>query len=224
MFEPSSFGSSRAYPVSSMSARVYVIVLSLFTAFGLGVSGITASFTYTIQPTIWFVLGFFALSMIGIFVAVNDSVVIKLLGYTMIAVGLGAITGPYVAMYTLASVVQIFFITMAVTLMIGFVGAIAPFSVSHWGGFLLTGLWVLIFAQFGSIFLAMLGFDIKIAMTALDWVGVFLFSLYIFYDMNQAMRAEYSVENAITFAVSMYLNIMNLFIRLLSLFGTKSDD
>lgn len=209
---------------STMSARLYVVLLSIFTSIGLAISGFTAILTYNVEPNWLFVLGFMILSFIGVFVAKVDDTVISFIGYLMIAIGLGAITGPYVALYTAASVVQIFFLTMAVTLMIGFWGAIAPFSVSHWGGFLLVGLWILLFAQFGTLFLAMVGVNVQITMTILDWLAVFLFSFYIFYDMNQAMRKEYSVRNAMHYAVHMYLNVMNVFIRLLSLLGVKSDD
>ncbi|QQS23321.1 US12 family protein [bacterium] len=116
----------------------------------------------------------------------------------------------------------IFFATLTITAVIGIAGILYPKSVAHWGGFLLTGLIALIVCQFGAILLASFGYPVQFAFTALDWVGVFIFSLYIFYDMNQAVRAEFTTRNALTFAVGMYLNIINLFLRLLSLFGTRT--
>lgn len=207
----------------SMSVRLYIILLSLFTSFGLAVSAITAILTYGIKPGWIFSIGFIALSFIGVFMATSKDSIVSFIGYLMMTIGLGAITGPYIALYTTASVIQIFLLTLGVTLAIGIIGAIVPFSVSHWGGFLLTGLLVLIFAQFGTIILTLVGVNVSVTMTVLDWIGVFLFSLYIFYDMNQAMRASYSAENAMRFAISIYLNVMNLFLRLVSLFGDDND-
>ena len=132
--------------------------------------------------------------------------------------------GPVLAMYEIQSAANIFFFSFVITAVIGIAGMVYPKSVEHWGGFLLTGLTALIVCQFGSIILASFGYPMQLAFTALDWVGIFLFSLYIFYDMNQAMRADFTTRNALRFAISMYLNIINLFLRLLSTSGTKSDD
>lgn len=60
--------------------------------------------------------------------------------------------------------------------------------------------------------------------TALDWVGVLLFSAYTIYDFNQAKEGPRTVEAAMSSGISVFLDLANLFIRLLSLFGSKNDD
>ncbi len=218
------FRDGRNYQTEGASARLYILQMVLFIAGGLWLSGFASMVSYTWEPGWILILGCFVVAMIGLFITFVESTFIAAIGYTILTMAFGAMIGPVLAMYELQSVATIFFATIVITGVIGIAGMIYPKSVAHWGGFLFTGLTALIVCQFGSIILTMFGYSMQTAFTALDWVGIFLFSLYIFYDMNQAMRAEYTTYNALRFAVGMYLNILNLFLRLLSIFGTKNDD
>jgi uncharacterized protein len=57
-----------------------------------------------------------------------------------------------------------------------------------------------------------------------DWFGVILFSGYIVYDFNRAQFVPKTVEHGIEIGVAIFLDAVNLFIRLLELFGMSSDD
>lgn len=208
---------------SEISARLYIMQMVLFICGGLFLSGFFSSMTYSLQPSWTLILGAFAVGLIGLFISFTESTFVASLGYAILCGAFGAMIGPVLAMYTLPSVATIFFATLTITAVIGIAGIVYPKSVSHWGGFLFTGLTALIVCQFGAILLAAFGYPVQFAFTALDWIAVFIFSLYIFYDMNQAVRAEYTTRNALTFAIGMYLNILNLFLRLLSLFGNSDD-
>jgi FtsH-binding integral membrane protein len=52
---------------------------------------------------------------------------------------------------------------------------------------------------------------------------VLLFSGYIVYDFNRAQFVTKTPGNAICVGVAIFLDVVNLFIRLLALFG-QSDD
>ena len=56
-----------------------------------------------------------------------------------------------------------------------------------------------------------------------NWIFVVLFSLYIGYDWHRAQMYPKTIDNAIDSALDIYLDVINLFIRLLEIFG-KSDD
>lgn len=215
---------SHGFAQENISARLYIMQMVMFICGGLFVSGFCSSLTYSWEPSWLLILGTFAVAIIGLLISFLDSTFIATIGYSILCAGFGAMLGPMLAMYTLPSVATIFFATLTITAVIGLAGVVYPKSVEHWGGFLLTGLTALIVCQFGAILLSMFGYSAQFAFTALDWIGIFLFSLYIFYDMNQAVRAEYTTRNALTFAVGMYLNIINLFIRLLSIFGDSDGD
>ena len=60
--------------------------------------------------------------------------------------------------------------------------------------------------------------------TAIDWVAAGIFSLYIAYDIHRSQQFPKTVDNAIDSALDIYLDIANLFIRLLRIFGSKKRD
>ena len=60
--------------------------------------------------------------------------------------------------------------------------------------------------------------------SATDWIAAGIFSLYIAYDIHRSQQFPKTVDNAIDSALDIYLDIANLFIRLLQIFGSKKDD
>lgn len=57
----------------------------------------------------------------------------------------------------------------------------------------------------------------------LDYLFVAIFSLYLGYDWARANSYPPTVRNAILSATQLYLDIINIFIRLLSIFGRRRD-
>ena len=55
----------------------------------------------------------------------------------------------------------------------------------------------------------------------LSWVGVVIFSLYIGYDWARANTCAPTLDNAVDLAANLYLDIINLFLRILSLLGKR---
>jgi len=139
-------------------------------------------------------------------------------------VSFGAITGPVVAMYTPASVARILFLTTVVVIGLGFVGAILPKSLENWWSWLFGGLLLLLAGQVLLPLTAYLGVPVGNAMTLWDWAGVALFSGFVLFDLNRAMRIPYTMNNAIDAAVEVYLDFINLLLRLLSLLGEADRD
>ena len=54
-----------------------------------------------------------------------------------------------------------------------------------------------------------------------DWIAAGLFSLYIGYDLYRSQQFEKTVDNAVDCALDLYLDIANLFIRILSIMGRR---
>ena len=133
------------------------------------------------------------------------------------------LTGPLVAHYTTASVLRVFLITTGMTVGLGFLGAMWPRSLASWGGWLFGALLVLILGQFSTMLLGAFGLPVRGAMTVFDWIGVVLFSAYIIFDLNRAMRVPATHDNAVDCAVAVYLDFANLFVRLMSLLGDRKD-
>ena len=56
-----------------------------------------------------------------------------------------------------------------------------------------------------------------------DYIFILIFSLYLGYDWCKAQYYPKTYDNAIDSALDIYLDVINLFIRLLSILGDKDD-
>ena len=88
---------------------------------------------------------------------------------------------------------------------------------SFMGGFLMTGLIVLIVASLANLFFAMPALQL-----AISAVGVLLFSGLILYDTSRMVHG--GETNYVMMTVNLYLSIYNLFMMLLHLTGFFSSD
>jgi FtsH-binding integral membrane protein len=128
--------------------------------------------------------------------------------------------------YTGASVVQVFFITAATFGGLSLYGYTTQKSLSGWGSFLIMGLIGVILASLVNIFLASsaLGFAISV-------IGVLVFAGLTAYDTQRLkemylysdLDAESALKLSVNGALSLYLDFVNMFQLLLSLFGNRND-
>ncbi len=231
---------------SSLNRRSFILLMGFFTIAGLALS---AFFAY--QTTGWmemipavkegeeatwlwvgplnewvFFICVLICSLAGTCIALGSmNPLISLVGYVMVAGPFGLLLGPVVGMYEAASVVKVLYITGAVTGVLSIIGAAIPRSLESWSGFLFAGLIVVLFGTIGIPLLGWVfpGVPIEGALTMIDWLAVFVFSGYIVFDMNRAMRVPATVNNAVDCSLALYLDIINLFIRLLSIMGQKKS-
>lgn len=132
--------------------------------------------------------------------------------------------GPAVAMYKTGSVLAAVLSTAGVTFVMSVVGTMHRGSLEHLGGYLFGGLIAILFALIAQSVLSAMG----IPMGGLLWkvisVGaVVVFSIYIMYDWNRALRLPHTLDNAVDVTVAIYLDIINLFIWLLQIYGGKGS-
>lgn len=125
--------------------------------------------------------------------------------------------------YTGTSIARVFFITAAAFAALSLYGYTTKKDLSGMGTFLFMGLIGIIVASIVNIFLAssMMHFIISV-------VGVLVFAGLTAYD-TQNIKSEYQVSDsgevaekkAISGALRLYLDFINMFIMLLSLFGNR---
>ena len=89
------------------------------------------------------------------------------------------------------------------------------------GGFLMTGLWVLIGSIVAMWVAGFFGVEITGFSLAISAAAVLLFSMFILYARVPSFRATRPTMCA---TVGLYLNLFNLFVHLLSLLGFANDD
>lgn len=125
--------------------------------------------------------------------------------------------------YTGASITRVFFITAASFAGLSLYGYTTKKNLSGMGSFLFMGLIGIIIAGIVNIFLASSALHFVISV-----VGVLVFAGLTAYD-TQAIKREYyaadsgdvAEKKAIGGALRLYLDFINLFIMLLSLFGNR---
>ncbi len=147
-----------------------------------------------------------------------------MIGYLMVICATGAIMGPFVKLYELYSVVNAAVVTGLLVVGIGTAGAIYPKSVAHWGGWLLAALLFLVAAGLSQLLLGAFGWKSSGLNAALDWFGIGLFCILVFYDMNLGMRMPHNMNNAVFVAVGVYLDLINVFVRILARTGQVAAD
>ena len=125
--------------------------------------------------------------------------------------------------YTGTSIAQIFFVTAAAFGSLSLWGYTTKKDLSGWGSFLIMGLVGIIIAMVVNIFLgsAMIGFIVSV-------IGVLIFAGLTAYDTQrikdmyfQGYGHEATAKLSIMGALSLYLNFINMFMFLLSLFGNR---
>ena len=143
--------------------------------------------------------------------------------YTLYCVINGATLSSIFMVYELSSVAEIFFVTAGAFGVLAFVGTVTKKDLSGMGTFLIIALVGLIIA---SIVGLIMGNPDSIWISA---IGVLIFAGLTVYDAQQIRNLmldqetvnEGNMKLALLGALSLYLDFINLLLRLLSLFGKK---
>jgi len=168
-----------------------------------------------IHPLVFFI-GYFASCFFGIYLFNSSKEpVISFIGYNFVVVPFGLVINIVVSRYNPNLVLQAIELTTAVTIMMMVIGSIAPkfFEKIH-TTLTITLLCVLVVELFQI-------FVLKMHSDWIDWVVAVIFCGYIGYDWERANRIPKSVDNAINSAAAIYMDIINLFVRILRIIGKK---
>ncbi|XP_060064655.1 protein lifeguard 4-like [Ylistrum balloti] len=125
--------------------------------------------------------------------------------------------GVVVTFYQVHSVIEAFVLTLAVTTALTAYTFQSKRDFSSWGAGLFAALWILILAGLLQILFPTVMMDKAIAVG-----GALVFSLFIIFDTHMMMH-KLSAEEYIVAAVNLYLDILNLFLYLLRLFGERKN-
>ena len=125
-------------------------------------------------------------------------------------------------MFEMSSIIYIFLITAFVFLIFALLGYFTKIDLSKYSTIFLMGLFGIIIATIVNIFLNNATFDI-----ILSWIGVVLFVGLVAYDIQKIKRYGEIIDDdnkiAIIGALDLYLDFINIFLRLLNLFGKNKN-
>lgn len=210
--------------VSEISRNAYIRLVCLFTLLVAATTAIGALVSYH-WPFSWpLLIGTFigALACIILFELAGNPF-LSAIGVNGMGFLLGLMMGPAVAQYTGFVVLEALVSTASIMAVMSIVGILVPQLFRGLGAYLLAGLTVLIFAQFAQLIFLSLGFRSAANLPLLDWLGVSIFTLYVAYDWSKALDVPYTVDNAIDVSGALILDAINLFLRLLAIFGRSSS-
>lgn len=153
--------------------------------------------------------------------AARDVAPLNLILLIVFATFEGIVLGQVLELYVSAGLSLIVFQAAAATavaaLTAGVVGYSTKRDLSNLGGFLFGALVIVIVASLVGLFI-----QVPLLWTVISAVSAILFTAYLVYDLNRVARIQGATEGqAIMLAVSVYLDIYNLFLDLLRLLSGR---
>ena len=160
-------------------------------------------------------VGYFVFALIGTLIAHKSAnPAISFLGYNLVSV---TVSG-----YLSAGMDQVVFQAIVITAITTFVmlalSCAFPTFFQGLGKILFCALIGLVVAELIALLIFRSSHDI------FAWAGAAIFSLYIGYDYSKAQMYPKTLDNAVDCAVDLYLDIINLFLRILRILGSNSRD
>ena len=200
----------------------------LLLAMTMVVSTITAGISMMLQMPFFVYLGSIILSFVMLFVLnkkQNSAAALPLVFFFtgLMGFGLGPILNQYLAMANGGQIIMTALGMTALTFF-GLSGYVLTTKkdFSFMGGFLAAGMMVALIAMVALFVLPLFGVELGALHLAFSALIVLLMAGMILFDTSNIVNGVYT--NYIMATVSLYLNIYNLFIHLLSLVGFLSDD
>lgn len=211
----------QAFDGTKLSENTYNLVIGLVLLWGIIINIVMAKYfmAQIMSMNILLVLViYFAGSFGCIFVVYkSDNPAVSFLGFTGLAIAMGLILTFFISNYTQGAVLKAFLITAIVTVIMILVSSIYPKFFLSIGRGLLIGL-------IAAIVIEVLGMLIfKSSMNFMDYIVALIFCGFIGFDWARAQVFPKTLDNAIDSAADIYVDVANLFIRILSITGKSSD-
>lgn len=207
----------------TMTRSAFYFVMGIVLTWGFSATYIVSKLTANWKPgTLEFLLVGLGLPLLGIFMSVSFSALVSFAGFNLVVVPFGAILGPALTAYEIAKpgiVSEAAILTAIVTGVMALSGLLFPNFYRSIGGALFGALLSLLAVLVISVFVpALMGF------TVIHYAAAGLFALYIGFDMWRASEIPATLDNAVDVCISLYLDILNLFLWILRILGHSSDD
>lgn len=204
-----------------ITASKYNLTIGLCIIYGFVMTAILTAIARPIVEEmnyVVFLLLYFGCAIAGSIISTKShDPKISFLGYNLIVLPIGALLSICLPAYDPALIMSAFLTTAAVT---GIMMFIATSSFGH------------IFERMGpALFLSLTIGIIAELVTGLfgyggdlfNWFFVVIFSLYIGYDWHKAQMYPKTIDNAVDSAIDLYLDIINLFMRILEILGRSKS-
>lgn len=213
--------SARVKETSLLSSNVYNLVIGAVLLWGFAINWYLVENVSTEalkSINIWVLLiGYFVSCFAGIAMFTSsDKPIVSFIGYNLVVVPFGLVLNLFLADVSPTIVSNAVQTTALVTFGMMVLGTIFPSFFAK----IETGLfWALVVAIVVELFQMLI---FKIHLGIMDWIVAIIFCGYIGVDWGRANSAPKTLDNAIDGAAALYMDIINLFVRIVSIMN--SDD
>lgn len=206
----------------ALSASTYNAVLGLVLLWGFAlnwwmVATIPTESVKAINPIV-FIIGYFASALVGIWMMhASNNPVVSFLGYNLIVVPVGLVLVMFIPSHSQEHIVAAVRTTVLLTVGMMALGTMFPSVFRKIEGALFWALLISIVVELVQVLV------FKVQLGIMDWIVAAIFCGYIGVDWGRANSIERTVDNAIDSAGALYLDIINLFIRILQIVSRAKD-
>lgn len=203
--------STRLYNFIIGAVLLYGFLMNVFIVKTIPVASIMAI------PMWIFLIGYFASCLFGIYLFTkSENPLVSFIGFNFVAVPFGLIVNLVTSQYSPDTVVNAMQVTTVVTCIMMVMGTAYPKFFESIASGLFWGLLAAIIAEL------ILTLVFKMHLTIIDWIVAAIFCGYIGYDWGKAAALPKTVDNAVDSAAALYMDIINLFLRILEIMGKKN--
>lgn len=200
---------------SNFAVRCYWAAVGIVLSIGFLinyfiVSNVAPETVMAINPWV-LIIGYFVCCFTGIFLSKSsDNPLISFIGFLLVVVPIGFVITPFIHGLDPDIVVNAALFTALLTAIMGAGGFLFPSLFKSLGGILFWGLLAAIIVE---ITLLVMG----VKQSFMDYIVALIFLGFIGYDFAEAQDDEPTLDAAIDRAVALYLDIINLFLRIASI-------
>lgn len=197
-----------------LSLRAYNLTIGLVLLWGFVVNVLMCKFctqTFMSWNFTAVVIGYFIVAIAGMLISqFSDNPFISFIGYNMVVLPVGVVLSIALAEYNKVSIMNALLTTTFVTLIMIIISTIIPNIFLSMGKVLFVCLIGVVVCE---LIFMLIGFSTP---SLWDFVVALIFCGYIGYDWAEAQTKAHTLDNAVDSVVDLYLDIVNLFLRILS--------
>ena len=214
-------------PSAIISARAYNGVICAVLLWGLLINYIlcwkVGSYTnlFPAMSPVAFLIGYVVLAIAGSLITFRaKSPVVAFLGFNLVVVPFGLVISTLVESYVVRGQTNAVTLAFLYTLLIG-VAMLATVI-------MFPRLFEKIGGALGAVLVGLILCEIVLLIFRVDqqitcWVVAALFSLYLGYDIYRSQQYPKTIKNAVASALDIYMDLANIFIRILQIMGKKDN-
>jgi FtsH-binding integral membrane protein len=204
-----------------VTERTYNLTIGLTLLWGVLINVVMATFfTYQILSMNYLlvvVLYFAGTLGCSILVHKSSSPAMSFAGFIGMAISMGLLLTFYVTAFTGHSVAYAFIATALITVIMVLLSMLYPEFFRNLGRTLFVSL-------IGCILIELIGsLVLGLPMTIIDYAVALIFCGYIGLDWHRAQQFPKTMDNAVDSAADIYLDVVNLFVRILSITGKRRN-